>query len=92
MVEGGGSCIGVGGSHGSSGVVVQAERLLGLRRMKVGGARQSGREGGGHWVGGPESGEVGRAARASHNPRLEEWAGRLGLKRKEKGNPCEIDF
>jgi hypothetical protein len=63
MVEGGGVLHRSGGSHVSSGVVMQAERLLGLRRMKMGGAWQSGRERGG-------VGSVGR--------RVGRWAGRLG--------------
>jgi hypothetical protein len=76
---------------------VHAERrrgsawLLGLRRMKAGGAGGQGEKGGVWLVGrgvGRWAGWLGPAGR----PRLEEWAGQLGWKRKEKGNPLEIDF
>jgi hypothetical protein len=79
MVEGGGSCTRGGCDHGGSGTVTaQAERrwgsawLLGLRRMKAGRARRSGREEG------PVGQGVGRWARRlgpAASPRPEEWAG-----------------
>jgi hypothetical protein len=47
-------------------------------------AEQAVKPGGlGWWAGRPGS---------SGGPRQKEWAGRLGWKRKEKGNPLEIDF
>jgi hypothetical protein len=64
--------------------------------MKAGGARRSGREGGGAGPVGRGMGdwELGWAAWASRQAKAGGVGGPAGLekKRKEKGNPFEIDF